>query len=261
MGKPLDPFTNPISIDAGTSARVANAPPGPAGTTLVPPGSGISAGKGLSYELKDAPAMSIPIPLGNVSEDEARAFAWIYEHRAEIIAAELEFRVDRRAIAGAVAWEALENAGFAGGVRAQGPAKVHSFKLNVGNVGYGENETIAKQIEDLGYIAKQANVGDRTEVLKTPAGSMRYVGAIMAAFIDISAKHGYNIRCDPVVLTHCFQGPGSKFSKQGDLDNWDKLLAAKKGAPLAPGNDMALWVKAHLALIEQVVGGPGIPCG
>lgn len=34
---------------------------------------------------------------------------WLAAHRAEIVAAEATFNVDRRAIAGAIAWEAMVN--------------------------------------------------------------------------------------------------------------------------------------------------------
>jgi hypothetical protein len=260
MGKPLNQVDHPVTVDAGTNALVAHSAPGPKGTEFVDAGTGISSGKGLSFELQDAPTMSIPIPLGNVTEDEARAATWIYRHRDEIIAAELEYKVDRRAIAGAIMWEALENA-FLAGVRAQGPGKVHAYTLNIGGVGYGEDDVIAKKVEDLGYLPKQANVADRLKILKTPVGAIEYIAAIMCAYADISASRNYNIRCDPVVLTHCFQGTGNKYSTAGDFENWDKLLETKAGAPLDPRNDMAIWVRSHLGLLQDLVGSPGFACG
>jgi hypothetical protein len=263
MGKPLNPIDGGVpAIDAGTSARVAHSPPVPKGTELVDAGVGISTGKGLSFELNDAPAMSIPIPLGNVTEDEARAAAWVYSHLGEIIAAEKKFQVDRRAIAGAIMWEALENpARF--GLRAVGPAKVHVYaaKLPGTSFVYGEDSVIAKKVEDLGYLPKQATVGDRSKILATASGGIEYTAAIMRAYVDVSRNRGYAVQCDPVVLTHCFQGTGQKYSTAGDLENWDKLLESKKGAPLDPRNEMAMWVRGHLPLIEELVGGPQIPCG
>ena len=82
-------------------------------TSLVAPGrSDLKKNDpGVSFELQDArrPERGELEKLGFATESEARVFLWLQEHASEIMAAETRFRVDRRAIAGAIAWEALEN--------------------------------------------------------------------------------------------------------------------------------------------------------
>src|SRR5262245_30224976 len=162
MGEgPLCQVNNSVEIDQGTSCRSATPPPGPQGTNYVPAGKGISHGKGASFELSDAPRLCIPVPLGGVSEDEARVAAWIWQYRQDIIDAEARFRVDRRAIAGAIAWEALENV-LGRSLRAEGPGKIHVFAhVLQGLFSSGDGtDTLPKLVEDDGYLP-QGSIGQR----------------------------------------------------------------------------------------------------
>ncbi len=198
----------------------------------------------ISWELKDGPAMSVPTTLSNLSEDEMLVLAWLREHQAEIMAAEQRFHVDRRAIAGAIAWEALKNAKSS--IRAFGAGKVHA-KSNF----FTEGNPVAKQVEDAGYLPKQT-LENRKQILATPGGSITYIAGIMAALADVAARSGYDIRSDPAILTNMYQGP--------DLDEWKKRMAAKKApAPLKAGNDMGVWVEGHIPFLEEAVGSPDLP--
>ena len=65
----------------------------------------------ISDELSDA--WDLPRPKGNyggMSEAELQVMSWLQTNLQDIIAAEQRWRIDRRAIAGAIAWEALMNA-------------------------------------------------------------------------------------------------------------------------------------------------------
>lgn len=201
----------------------------------------------VSFELQDA-----QLPKGgkpaDLAEDEARVQEWLREHAPLITAAEAKFRVDRRAIAGAIAWEALRNV-RSWSLRAVGPGKVHYDELI--------KKSAAQEVEEAGYLPnRQPN--RRAEVLATPAGAVVYIGAIMAAFADEAEKphsggwQGEDIRLRPEILTNAYQAETPS--------SWREHLEQKKpGQALQPGNEMALWVTAHLKFLEGAVGKPCVP--
>jgi hypothetical protein len=208
----------------------------------------------ISFELGDAP---IPTKeetktLG-LSEDEARVHLWLKKYQEEIAAAEASFGVDRRAIAGAIAWEALENVKI-WSLRSCGPGKVHSWTWSTGLL--GEGETVAGQVEREGYLPR-VREKERCMILKTATGSIKYIGAIMSAFAEATEKpnsHGWpgeNIRVRPEILTNAYQSE--------DLNSWRIRLETKiAGDNLKPGNEMAIWVRDHLGFLETAVGKPDI---
>lgn len=233
----------PIHIDDGTSCLAASSPPGP--TTSVPPPHSIRylPGEEVSFELKDAPFMCVNTTLSAISLAEMRVLAWLREYQTQIVGAELRFRVDRRAIAGAIAWEALENVRH-WSLRAVGPAKSHlwNFALN-------PSDTLVKQVEDAGLLPKQ-DYAERQRLLHTPSGAISYIAAAMKAAADLTEGAGLgSIRCRPEILTNFWQG--------SDLAQWKAHLAAKKPADgFKPANPMALWVTTHLRYLEDAVGKP-----
>jgi hypothetical protein len=190
----------------------------------------------ISFELSDA--WDLPRPLGmygGMSEAQLQVLSWLQAHAAEIEAAERLWRVDRRAIAAAIAWEALENV-WPFSIRAVGPGKVHY------------NSSVVNQVEDAGYLPKRS-VGAREALLRTPSGAIEYIGAIMAAQADVAASFGYNIRCNVPILTNEFQGR--------DIEQWRAHLASRKaGSPLEPGNTMGIWSRENLPYMEFGVGTP-----
>ena len=99
-----------------------------------------------------------------------RATGWVREiarkdEDAEIEAGESQFMVDRRAIAGAIAWEALMNVRRS--MRAYGPGKVHAWTWS--------GKTVAEEVEDKGDLPKKTN-SEREELLATSAGSITSIG-------------------------------------------------------------------------------------
>lgn len=204
----------------------------------------------ISYELQDAPEPTMSDP-ENLSEDEARVKLWLEKYAAEIVAAEETFRIDRRAIAGAIAWEALENWSPMG-IKSVGPGKVHT-KTSI-NPFESSDETVAKQTEDVG-ILPQKSLEDREKALKAPSGAITYIAGIMTAFAEEAARphssgwEGEDIRCRPEILTNAYQGD--------DLKTWkDRLDKKKPGEALRPGNSMAVWVQNNLQYLEAAVGQP-----
>ena len=216
--------------------------------------SAIIQRKGVSFELADAPVpTSEELKAFGLPEDEARVHLWLKNHVNEIAAAETRFRVDRRAIAGAIAWEALENVKTIG-VRAVGPGKVHVWDCTPGC--FGEKETVAEQVEHSGYLPPVTEK-KRRMMLKTSSGAIEYIGAIMSAFAEEAERphaggwSGENIRARPEILTNAYQSE--------DLISWEYHLDAKKaGDELKPGNPMANWVLNHLKFLENAVGRPNL---
>jgi cell wall-associated NlpC family hydrolase len=200
----------------------------------------------VSFELSNAPKLSVPTSL-TLSEDEMRVLAWLRQHQSAIIAAEQKYRVDRRAIAAAIAWEALANVKPAWRtLRAVGPGKVH-YKENF----LSEGNPIAKETEAAGYLPARTEM-QRMVLLSTTAGSIEYIAAIMAAIADAAGSADYDLRTDPVILTNVYQG--------STLRKWKAHLAAKTpGAPMSPGNPMGIWTRDHLDFLQEAVGEPALP--
>ncbi len=237
---------NPIKVDDGTTCLAASCAPGPRTSAPRPHSVRYLSQEEVSFELKDAPFMCVSTSLSVISLAEMRVLGWLREHRAEIVAAERRFRVDRRAIAGAIAWEALENV-KPWSLRAVGPAKPHlwDFSLHPSN-------TLVKQVEDAGVLPKQSDA-ERRRLLQTPGGAITYIAGAMKAAADLTEAAGLgSIRCRPEILTNFWQG--------SDLVKWRVHIAAKKlGKGFEPGNSMALWVASHLWYLEDAVGKPALP--
>ena len=211
---------------------------------------------------------------------QMQVLAALRSQRNNIIAAEQTFRVDRRAIAGAIAWEMLENppdmkrkvgSALDPIPRSVGWGKVHLFNINKkrgflagvsggwiqGLIAMHDFETIAKETEDAGYLPKQS-FNDRRRLLASPQGAITYIGGIMAAIADIPESMGFeeDIRSNPMILTNVFQGE--------TLKSWKEKLTIKmakvgKDAPFEAGNDMGIWVGKNLAFLEDAVGDPDLP--
>lgn len=212
-----------------------------------------SIGQGkISFELLDAWTLPPPSnPPTGLSPEETHVLSWLQTHQPDIVAAEGDWHVDRRALAGAIAWEALVNVHSSpidGAGRAIGPGKVHYST----EITWGEGNPVAKQVEDRGYLP-QVTMAARRQLLRSPAGAIRYIGAIMCAFADIASQYGFtNTRCDPrLILTNPYQG--------NDLTSWAALLAKKNsGDTLEPGNPMCVWLQgpSRISFLEAGVGKP-----
>lgn len=201
--------------------------------------------KGVSFELADAPeAKDVTTKVAGLSNDEKRVLGWLENNKTAIIDAEGAFKIDRRAIAAAIAWEALENVRGSWTPSSVGPGKVHIRTHRV----VGE-DTVAKQVEDAGMVPKQDMEG-RKKTLATPAGAIKYVAAIMKAGADIAFEEKkFEISKNPPVLCFMYQ--------TDDLPKWrDRMKKKKAGEELSPGDQMGLWAKVHMRFLEEAVGTP-----
>ena len=192
----------------------------------------------LSYELADAPC---------ANDVYTRVQLWFQLNLHYIEEAETRFSIDRRAIAGAIAWEAIENVRGSWTFSSVGPGKVHTKRHFYSQSHSG---TVADQVEDAGYLPKQSEE-NRDKLLAQTPGAIIYIAAIMKAGADIAYKEGnFDISKDPVVL--------SWFYNSKDLPGWTELI--KNKTPVSPfvtdENKMSSWVKDNLAFLEKAVGKP-----
>ena len=216
----------------------------------------------ISFEL--APAWDLHLLTshaapGHLSDAQRAVFAWLVEYKPYLVAAERTWNVDRRAIAGAIAWEALQNPNcltllLAGCGRSVGPGKVHYKSKRF----LGEGRPVAKQIELAGYLPPQ-NVASRKRILRTPEGAIAYIAAIMSAYADIGNQCGIRelrTRQD-LILVQPYQGV-RRVGELDELESWRLAMKrhSERGTRLAPDNPMYHWVNecSNIAFIESAIG-------
>ena len=208
----------------------------------------LGSGEGVSAELKDAPAYRpelTPTSKLNLQPNEVRVVLWLRRYRRYLREYAKRFTVTPVAIAGAIAWEALENPMFFT-VSSVGPGKIHTRTSPIPLL--GSDRTLARQIEEANYLPKQSEAG-RERLLKSPQGAILYVAAMMGAAADIAKTAGFEIRFNPGVLTTFYQGH--------DLASWKAHMQRKKARGDTTFNiedTMATWVESHLKMLTLGTG-------
>ena len=202
----------------------------------------------VSVELSDAP---------RASTSEGRVFFWLIKNISGIVTTETNYHIDRRAIAGAIAWEALRNPKDSleqelrtatGTARFSGPGKVHykeSFFPTTSLTPAGD--TAAIEIEQRGKLPVQT-VEQRRQIVATTGGALRYIGAIMREFSDIAAQSGYYLDCDPASLT--------TFYNAWNISEGVRLFSERRAPVSIAPNDMGIWMGGNMTFIEKAVGKP-----
>ncbi len=240
-----------MNIDTGTSTQHCSPAPGSTGN----PSDALSFELGACYIPVKA---SMPLTFA-----EEQVFAALRARRADFEAAEQKFRIDRRAIAGAIAWEIIVNPHLKPVGSAVGWGKVHMVNVKpgqltswvraVGAMTVGTDPaTLASETEAAGYLP-QKSYAEREGLLAVPSSAIVYIAAMMAAIADLAGANGFeDIRSNPPVLTHVYQ--------QHTLTTWAEQLSHKaKGTPFVVANPMGIWVRDHLDFLEEAVGAPNLP--
>lgn len=191
----------------------------------------------VSIELADAPPGATR---------KVRVEDWLREHRNATIAAERRFRIDRRAIAGLIAYEALINVHlwrYAGLALWSGPGKVH-FKDNR----LFEGDPLAKQVEDIGLLPRRS-MSAREAILRNPTWASLYIAASMRALADVVRREtALDVSCNPgalVTLETAWDIP----SASAHFRNERPLITLEDNYP---GN----WTITWLPWVERAVGRP-----
>ncbi|MCI9870557.1 hypothetical protein [Arthrobacter humicola] len=168
---------------------------------------------------------------------EAVAY-WLVHHRTEIVAAESRWGVSRTAIAGVIAWEALENPqGWS--VSSHGAGKMHE-----------DPELWAGAVGKLFYGNPEAGVWDLHVFGRKPGVAINYIGAALFLIAQAAKKAGYNISYSPGILSQAYHGHSPA--------SWERKMSMKKpGEPfeLVPGS-MGLWIQQNSDYLERAVGQP-----
>jgi len=210
-------------------------------------------GEGVSAEIRDAPRyrarLRLPADAG-LTHAEVRMRVWLKKHRDRFERLESRWGVDRRAIAGAIAWEALENRQFVT-LSSVGPGKVH-VPFRMFGVGLLHRETFAQQVEASGYLPPKSEA-DRNALLATFDGAGLYIGAMMRAAADLAWKElQADIFGDPAMLCWVYNSH--------DLVSWKARIAEKRvqgaTAPFRPIGDMSKWVTDKIDYLQRAVGKP-----
>ena len=261
----------PVWLDKGTSCLAESPSPAPwldpftaPAVARIPAAIHYLDTEDVSFELADAPRVCVETSLNEISLAQMRVLAWLREHRVEIVAAEQRFQVDRRAIAGAIAWEALMNVrgAFTQTMgRAVGAGKAHTRKdvLPWELLFERTDTTIVEQVEDADWLPQEQQLpkrsrAERQKVLETPGGAITYIAAAMNAASSLATQAGFpSVRQRPEVLTYFWQ--------KKDLIGWQQHLKGKsQGTDFETGPDPAVdmdrWVNKNLRYLEDAVGTP-----
>jgi hypothetical protein len=223
----------------------------------------VLADEGLSFELelgsssRPAPSyrstMRTQLPGGaTLSKRELRVLAWLRDNKAAILEAERTFRVDRRAIAAVIAWEAMHNI-MRAGLRGVGPGKMHAYARQLAAVipFLPKGHAIPQQVEARGLVPVPKSDDERRIRMATLPGALTYIAAGMRAAIGIAAAHGFNISHDLAALTSFYQGY--------DLPDWEKHIKKKKqqgSTTFVAADPIPVWTMSHIAYLESVLGPP-----
>lgn len=205
----------------------------------------------ISAELRDAANIPPLQTKSSMSPEERAVLTWLRVHQVEIALAEKKWDIDRRAIAGAIAWEALHNVKDPPGLfnRWSGPGKPHYWDLPYTN-------PVTQQVEDSGYLPK-VSPKERKNILSKPEGAINYIGAIMRAQADALSDAGYDISRNPTLLTFYYHSRDLEQVQQR-AQELNRLGSPPMSEVLSDisGSDMAKWLKDHVGYLEEAVGKP-----
>ena len=147
------------------------------------------------------------------TDDPAEAVAvWLDLHKNEIAAAAKRWRVDKRAIAGAIAWEALQNPNKYASIRGPGPGKPHAFSY-IGNVPQWT------EVVELTQRMPRQTFLDRRRITKDPNTAIQYIAAALDVIAHMAEYRGWSLRDQPGVLTFAYHAR--------DIESWSRTLTVK----------------------------------
>lgn len=197
----------------------------------------------ISIELADAPPGPTP---------KSRVFKWLRIHAPDINRAADRFKVDRRAIAAVIAYEALEDVSSSRFwmPSSVGPGKVHYRDVYIEGRSYfsSTNPPLSQIVETLGLLPTKS-ISQRKQILATAAGSALYIAAIFSVFQDIAARRGQHIQCRPDLLATMYTA--------WTFSGIERELTTLRGQKLVD-NIAGLWVHRNLRYFDSAVGLPNM---
>ena len=215
-------------------------------------GAEVAAGEALSFEVRANPysaALARRVPSG-LSKQEARMWDWLRFHRKKIRKYATAFKIDRRAVAGVIAWEAMFNV-MRSSPRSVGPGKMHLYDNALGGFGFDREDALPDELEARGYVSKKTEA-QQERWLATVRGSLEYISAGFRAAADITQRElKIDISYRPEVLV--------AFYHSFLLKDWEARMQEKRtkgDATFAIKSKMALWVDANLDFLDSAMGRP-----
>jgi hypothetical protein len=201
----------------------------------------------VSLELSDAPGAS------TVSQ---RVQLWLEKHRDAILKEAKSRNIPPRAIAAAIAWEAMENIQSVADFglmfrRVHGPGKVHAVRSTLGDLFRPDPfPMVSEEVEYMGYF-KVTDESTRSKIIQTPEGAIQYIAAIMDAYASAFEVAGYpEVRLDVGILTTLYHGPevyknlSTTFDRMPDFATWGASPKTPRAAEGDPKKLMGAWVNS-----------------
>jgi Domain of unknown function (DUF4157) len=198
----------------------------------------------VGFDLPEARKLpDVPTRFEKLTRAEMHVLAWLKKYRAEIAASAAKFKVDRRAVAGAIAWEGTQQVKL-GSFRAFGPGKPHAYEF----IG----KSAVEEVEEL-QLMPQVSRAERERLLSLPPSAIDYVAAVMGALADIGDKFGVDMRNDPGVLCTVYHGWTPSNWKVHLAQKWASSKTMRMPRPVV-ANPMGIWVEEHIPYLEEAVG-------
>lgn len=184
-----------------------------------------------------------PDPKTKIPEDAV--YFWLRWKAASIVRTETKSRVDRRAIAGVIAWEALKNpSGQRTILTSSGPGKIHLTRTR-------DDLSWPEVVEAVNKMPRLPEF-DRKIKLADPDLAISYIGAIFDVCSEIAEHYGWDIRHCPELLALIFHSR--------TMNEWLRDIKNKPHGALfqMPPGTMGEWVKSNNAYLVSAVGSPSI---
>jgi hypothetical protein len=160
------------------------------------------------------------------------------------------YHVDATAIAGIIAYEALENIEFSDYfslTRSAGPGKVH-YKASY----FSEGLPNAKYVEEIGVLRRRT-MSERRSLLFTDRGAITYIAAILAVDSSIAQKSRYSISCRPSILATFYTG--------WNINELIALFSEKRYPDALQPNSAGQWVAMNQRWLKTALREEPQPCG
>ena len=226
--------------------------PAPLEVTLRPVGRLLNKLAGLEFiEGSLYPSFELHGPNPHTDDPRNAVWFWLADHALTIKRVAAKRRVDARAIAGAIAWEALQN---------PYPYEMTWFGrdpiLGKMHLPTTEHEAEADRnwvfaTEARGYMARRG-AAERKRLLESDDEvAIEYIGAIMALVADEAHEYGIEVRAAPGALAWAYQEKGPEAWR---AKLWDKRRDSLRGVKMfLPTNLMGWWVNQNLRYLDSAL--------
>lgn len=177
---------------------------------------------------------------------------WLADNARWIKRVAAQRNVDARAIAGAIAWEALENPypienPLFGRDRIVGKIHIPKDDNDANNASFFWS--VAAEVR--GYMPRR-RADERRRLLEIDDGlAIEYIGAIMALIADDAHEYGVEIRRMPGALAWTYQ---TLHPWEWPAKLWDKRRDSLRGVTMGlPTDTMGWWVNQNLPYLESAL--------